>query len=157
MVQTRALFFRALGAVTAVAFVSFGLQAEGLIGVHGILPYGPWLEAVEAQLQDEAYWRAPTLLWWAPGQLHALWIAGLLASLGLLLGMPVEGPLLLVCGATAAGNLHGFTMTTSGAADWEFFAASNRVSVNVDNTEYTLASSPVARSRRLRSRCRRLR
>jgi len=93
---TRWLFLRALGTVTVVAFASFWVQADGLVGANGILPYEPWLEAVAQQLGDDAFWRAPTVLWWAPGALDAVVGVGLLAALGLMVGLPVEGPLLLV-------------------------------------------------------------
>ncbi len=93
---SRWLFLRALGAVTVVAFASFAVQSEGLIGPRGILPYQPWLEAVGHQLGDEAFWRAPTILWWAPGSLDAVvWVGGG-AALLVAVGVPMEGPLLLV-------------------------------------------------------------
>ena len=38
-------FLRVLGCIYAVAFVSFGVQAMGLIGSHGILPAGEYLRA----------------------------------------------------------------------------------------------------------------
>jgi len=95
----RWLFLRLLGAVTLVAFGSLAVQVEGLVGPQGLLPYQPWLEAVDAQLGDEARWRAPTLLWWAPDALWWVIAAGAAAALAVTLAVPAEGPLLLVCWA----------------------------------------------------------
>ena len=53
-----ALFARALAIIYLIAFVSFGLQVDGLIGSRGILPVGQFLSAV-------AGWQVPTVFWWA--------------------------------------------------------------------------------------------
>ena len=92
----RWLFLRLLGIVTLLAWGSFAVQAEGLIGADGILPYQPWLAAVGERLGDEAAWKAPTLLWWAPEALWPVMGVGILAALGLTVGLPFEGPLLLL-------------------------------------------------------------
>ncbi|MHB8382196.1 MAG: thiol-disulfide oxidoreductase DCC family protein, partial [Candidatus Binataceae bacterium] len=57
------LFLRAMGLIYFVAFVSFGVQALGLIGSHGILPLSDFTSAVRSQLGSEGYWRFPMVFW----------------------------------------------------------------------------------------------
>lgn len=60
----RWLFLRALGLIVLSAFYSLAFQIHGLIGEHGILPAGPYLEQVRAALgAARGVWFAPTLLW----------------------------------------------------------------------------------------------
>jgi lipase maturation factor 1 len=82
------LFLRLLGAIFLAAFVSFGVQAPGLIGSHGILPAREFLDAVHESLGPSAYWRVPTLLWLngSDASLRTVWIVGVGLSLLLLLG-----------------------------------------------------------------------
>ncbi|HVR28765.1 MAG TPA: lipase maturation factor family protein [Thermoanaerobaculia bacterium] len=79
----RGLLLRLLAAVYLIAFASFWVQAEGLIGPRGLLPANAFLEAIGERLGSEAYWRAPTLLWLAPGSalLHLICAAGVAISL----------------------------------------------------------------------------
>jgi len=58
------LFLRILGLVYLSAFVSFGTQAMGLIGSHGILPLADFVQAVESNLGAIRYWYAPMVFWW---------------------------------------------------------------------------------------------
>jgi hypothetical protein len=70
-----ALFAKALAIVYLIAFVSFGLQADGLIGSHGISPVRAFLDAVPG-------WQYPTVFWWASSDEDlrgACWIGALLA------------------------------------------------------------------------------
>jgi lipase maturation factor 1 len=60
---SRALFLRGMGAVYAVAFVSLGVQVEGLVGSGGILPACEFVEAVQQNLGPWGWLRVPTLLW----------------------------------------------------------------------------------------------
>src|SRR6202050_5046590 len=53
------LFLRAMGLIYLTAFVSFGLQALGLIGSHGIAPLSDFAGAVRRQLGGEGYWQFP--------------------------------------------------------------------------------------------------
>lgn len=82
------LFLRLLGAIYLVAFASFGAQAAGLIGSHGILPVTDFLRGMHEYLGVSAYWNVPTLLWLNSGDvfLRVIWIAGVCLSLLLLLG-----------------------------------------------------------------------
>src|SRR5258708_7790142 len=76
-------FLRVLGFIYAIAFVSFGVQAMGLIGSRGILPAAEYLRTVREGAGAAAYWDVPSLLWltasdWA---IHAVWIVGALCGL----------------------------------------------------------------------------
>jgi len=57
------LFLRAMGLIYLVAFVSFGVQALGLIGSHGILPLTEFVGAVRSHLGRERYWQFPMVFW----------------------------------------------------------------------------------------------
>ena len=83
------LFLRLLGAIYLMAFTSFGVQAGGLVGSHGILPASEFLGAVHQSLGTAAYWNVPTLLWLNRSDvfLRAVWIAGSCLSLFLLFGV----------------------------------------------------------------------
>ncbi|MBZ5579144.1 MAG: lipase maturation factor family protein [Acidobacteriia bacterium] len=69
---------RALGLVYFIAFVSFGTQAAGLIGSHGILPFGDYLKEARVSLGAAAYWEVPSVLWarGSDGALTAVWVLG---------------------------------------------------------------------------------
>ncbi len=75
-------FLRMLGIVYFIAFTSFGIQAIGLVGSHGILAFREYLEAARQQLGSAAYWDVPTVLWLHPtdGALRIVWIAGAILS-----------------------------------------------------------------------------
>ena len=52
-----------MGLIYLAAFVSFGTQALGLIGSHGILPLSGFVDAVRSQLGSQSYWRVPMVFW----------------------------------------------------------------------------------------------
>jgi lipase maturation factor 1 len=81
-------FLRVLGFIYFIAFTSFGVQASGLIGSHGILPYGEYLAAMRPSLGRMAYWEIPTVLWLnhSDAALTAVWIAGSLCALAAIFG-----------------------------------------------------------------------
>ncbi len=88
MSRATALFLKALGAIYLIAFVSFGVQAGGLIGSQGILPVANYLRGMREALGARAFWYAPTVFWvnssdWA---LQAAWIAGAVVAIVLMLG-----------------------------------------------------------------------
>lgn len=60
---TGALFLRLLGLIYLSAFASFGVQARGLIGREGVLPLGPYLDALRDQLGGAAWYLAPSVFW----------------------------------------------------------------------------------------------
>ena len=61
--QSRRWFLRVLGIVYLIAFVSFWIQTDGLIGRDGIAPLTPWLQEVRNHFGLEAYRLYPTLFW----------------------------------------------------------------------------------------------
>jgi len=98
---SRWLFLRLLGAVYLVAFVSLAVQVPGLLGEHGILPAGAFLERVHAQYGGAAYRLFPTLCWVGAGDgmLRLLAWGGAALALLLIAGIaPVPVLLLLWIG-----------------------------------------------------------
>ena len=91
-------FLRLLGLVYLTAFVSFGVQAPGLLGKRGILPFGEYLQAAREALGAAAYRNVPTLLWIVPTDtaMTALWLAGCLWALIAVFGR-WQRPAMAVC------------------------------------------------------------
>ncbi|HEY9793202.1 MAG TPA: lipase maturation factor family protein, partial [Candidatus Obscuribacterales bacterium] len=92
------LFLRALGLVYFIAFVSIGLQINGLIGSNGILPAQDYLRVLANYLPpDTRIFAVPTLAWYnsSDGFLQFLCWGGALAGLGVFLSIAVV-PLLIV-------------------------------------------------------------
>jgi predicted DCC family thiol-disulfide oxidoreductase YuxK len=91
------LFLRLLGLVYLSAFVSFAVQAQGLIGSHGILPVAELVEGVTGSLGPERFFLLPMVFWlndgdvaiqavcWAGAGLSLLLILNLLSRLSLFL------------------------------------------------------------------------
>jgi hypothetical protein len=86
--RMRDVFLRLLGAVYLVAFVSLGVQVEGLIGTRGILPIHDLLDLARERLGPSRYWVLPTVFWAADGDraLHVVCAAGTVLALVALLG-----------------------------------------------------------------------
>jgi len=82
------LFVKALGAIYLIAFVSFGVQADGLIGANGILPVAGYLRSMHAALGMRAFWYAPTVFWISSSDLalRIAWLAGAVLAIVLMLG-----------------------------------------------------------------------
>jgi predicted DCC family thiol-disulfide oxidoreductase YuxK len=59
------LFLRLFGLIYLSAFVSFGVQALGLIGSHGILPLTRLVEAVSSRFGPERFFLMPMVFWWS--------------------------------------------------------------------------------------------
>ncbi len=78
-----ALFLRLLGIIYLIAFVSLGVQIEGLAGSQGILPFSEELAYVESQTGLARYFQLPTLFWLDAGDsaLRAAALAGCIASI----------------------------------------------------------------------------
>jgi hypothetical protein len=92
------LFAHALGAVFAVAFVSYAVQARGLIGEHGIAPATEFLKMAQQALGADAPWRLPSLFWLGSSDqllVAVCWI-GVALSVVLALGM-APAPMALGC------------------------------------------------------------
>ncbi|HEX2463417.1 MAG TPA: lipase maturation factor family protein, partial [Thermoanaerobaculia bacterium] len=85
----RGLLLRLLAGVYLVAFASFWLQAEGLIGPRGILPVASFLDAAHAQIGPDAYRQVPTVLWLSGSvaALHLVCGAGVVLSLAAIAGL----------------------------------------------------------------------
>jgi predicted DCC family thiol-disulfide oxidoreductase YuxK len=85
----RRWFLRALGLIYLIAFVSFWVQVDGLIGSDGISPLNQFLPAVRAQLGQDAYALLPTLCWFNSSNafLHFLCCGGVVVSLLLIFGI----------------------------------------------------------------------
>jgi len=90
-------FLRVLGLIYCIAFVSFGVQASGLIGSRGILPFSVYLKTAHESLGAWAYWNLPSLLWLYPHDiaLAAVWVAGAVCSLAAVLARGNRGALAL--------------------------------------------------------------
>jgi predicted DCC family thiol-disulfide oxidoreductase YuxK len=83
------LFLRLFGLITLSAFVSFAVQAEGLIGSHGILPLSEFVDALAARFGPERFLLAPMVFWLNDSDLaiRAVCWAGAGFSLTLVLGL----------------------------------------------------------------------
>ena len=57
------LFLRLFGLIYLAAFMSFGVQALGLIGSHGVLPLAELLKAIAGQAGGERFFLMPMLFW----------------------------------------------------------------------------------------------
>jgi hypothetical protein len=63
------IFVRLLGLVYLSAFASFGVQARGLIGTHGILPLADLVSELSSHFGIERFFLMPMLFWWSPTDL----------------------------------------------------------------------------------------
>ena len=79
------LFLRLFGLIYLAAFVSFGVQALGLIGSHGIMPLAELVDGVASRLGPERFFLVPMVFWLNAGDfaIQAVCWAG--AGLSLLL------------------------------------------------------------------------
>ena len=59
-------FHRGMAAVYAMAFASFYSQIPGLVGEHGIEPYGAFFKAVHDRFGGRGYYLLPSLAWLHP-------------------------------------------------------------------------------------------
>jgi lipase maturation factor 1 len=83
--RARRFFLRALGLIYLLAFVSFWVQTDGLVGHDGIIPVTSWLEQMRYRFGAEVFRLFPTLCWLNSSDwfLHTLCAIG--AGLSLLL------------------------------------------------------------------------
>jgi predicted DCC family thiol-disulfide oxidoreductase YuxK len=79
------LFLRLFGLIYLSAFISFGVQAQGLVGSHGILPLTELVDAVGGRFGAERFLLMPMVFWWGASDfaIQAVCWAG--AGLSLLL------------------------------------------------------------------------
>lgn len=93
---TRWVFLRALAIVYLVAFVSLGVQIDGLLGAHGIQPAGEYLARAESVLGESAKWRLPTVFWWNCDDAILRWTCWAGAAVAVLLILRIAPALCLV-------------------------------------------------------------
>jgi hypothetical protein len=103
------LFLRLLAIVHLIAFVSFWVQFEGLVGPHGIMPAERFFPAVHQQIGSAGYWQLPSLCWiFGAGKfLHVLYGAGVVLSLLLFAGVAPAACLALLWTAYLSLNVAG--------------------------------------------------
>lgn len=92
------LVLAGIGLCYLFAFVSLGVQVQGLIGSDGVMPAAAMLSSAKAQLGASRYWMFPTVAWLSASDsaLSAYcWLGGL-ASLGMISGI-AAGPSALLC------------------------------------------------------------
>jgi predicted DCC family thiol-disulfide oxidoreductase YuxK len=58
-----ALFTRLFGLIYLSAFISFGVQALGLIGSHGILPLSAMLDTIYNRIGPDGFFELPMVFW----------------------------------------------------------------------------------------------
>ncbi len=85
---TSSLFFRCLGVIYLIAFLSLSVQVTGLLGVNGVLPVRDFLRAVYNAVGDTAWLHVPTLCWFSASDsfLRTLCVTGALLSVATILG-----------------------------------------------------------------------
>ncbi len=95
---SRWLFLRLLGVVYLVAFASLALQITGLVGEHGVMPAGRFLEWARSIYGTEAYRLLPTVFWlgWSDLALQLVSWAGVGLALLLVLGVAPLATLVLL-------------------------------------------------------------
>ena len=98
--QARRWFLRALGLTYLIAFVSFWVQLDGLVGANGILPVSQFLSAAQEQLGTRALSVLPTLCWINSSDtfLHLMCGSGVVLSLLLIFEI---APAVCLCGLFA--------------------------------------------------------
>ena len=90
------LFLRGFGLIYLAAFLSFAVQAQGLIGSHGILPLTELIDAVAGSTGRERFWLMPMVFWWSSSDLAIKVVCGSGVVLSLLLTCNVLPRLALV-------------------------------------------------------------
>lgn len=96
--EARRWFLRSLGCVYLIAFLSFWMQIDGLIGEQGILPVAEYLPAAQEHFGSSAQFVLPTLCWFnsSDGFLYFLCFGGVVFSILLIGGLvPVLSLILL--------------------------------------------------------------
>jgi predicted DCC family thiol-disulfide oxidoreductase YuxK len=79
------LFLRLFGLIYLAAFVSFGVQAMGLIGSHGILPLAELVDDIGARIGPVRFYWMPMLFWWNASDVAIEAVCWLGAAVSLLL------------------------------------------------------------------------
>jgi predicted DCC family thiol-disulfide oxidoreductase YuxK/uncharacterized membrane protein YphA (DoxX/SURF4 family) len=101
-VWMRFVFLRGLALVYLIAFLSFGMQMDGLIGSHGIAPAADYMAAARTELARaraadlEHFHLLPTLAWRSASDRALHWQCGLGVACGLALLAGVAPTLMLL-------------------------------------------------------------
>ena len=93
----RWIFIRLLAVIYGIAFLSFWMQVDGLIGSQGIMPAEQFLSLVQEQLGWDGYVKVPTVFWLAADDwmLRFVCLAGVASAVLVTIGI-CQGPLLLL-------------------------------------------------------------
>jgi hypothetical protein len=83
------LFLRLFGLIYLAAFVSFGVQAQGLVGSHGIEPLAELVAAIGSRFGPERFLLMPMLFWWNASDVAIQAVCWAGAGLSLLLVLNV--------------------------------------------------------------------
>jgi hypothetical protein len=108
--RVTSLFLTVLSLIYFIAFVSFGVQAEGLIGSQGVLPVANYLGAMRQAMGTRAIWYAPTVFWLSSSDcaLRLVWLSGaalsIVAALGFFRRVCLILLLILYLSISAAGQ-----------------------------------------------------
>ena len=78
-----------------IAFVSLGVQAKGLFGVHGVMPVSMFVES--AKRAQHTFWQHPSALWWGSSDvmITGIWVVGAIAAVALFVGLLSKAALLV--------------------------------------------------------------
>ncbi len=102
-------FLRGIAAVYLIAFVSFTVQARGLVGESGILPAQAFFARAGAALGPEGFWLLPSACWWGASDavLCGLGIAGAAVAALVLAGFVPMAGLIFLWGAYLSLSIAG--------------------------------------------------
>jgi hypothetical protein len=83
------IFIRCIGVIYLIAFISFFVQYEGLIGQNGIIPFARYLDSLQTNLGSKAYWLVPTIGWLNGTDIFLYWqlIISIIFSILLIAGI----------------------------------------------------------------------
>lgn len=95
---SRQIFLRAVAVVYLAAFLSLASQADGLIGIDGLLPVADYLASRPDAPPASLAWRYPTLLWLdsSNATIDALCLGGAMAATLVAMGL-AQLPMLAAC------------------------------------------------------------
>ncbi|NIX15063.1 MAG: lipase maturation factor family protein [Candidatus Dadabacteria bacterium] len=108
------IFLKFIGAIYLIAFLSFFVQYDGLIGQNGILPFARYLDSLQTNLGSRAYWLVPTISWVNHTDTFLYWqlIISLIFSVALILGvLPIVSSLILFISYLSIVNIGQSFMT----------------------------------------------
>jgi len=92
------IFIRCIGVIYLIAFISFLVQYEGLIGSGGIAPLDRYLDSLQLNLGSKAYWLVPCINWLNSTEIFLYWqlIISVIFSILLIIGIiPIFSSIIL--------------------------------------------------------------